>query len=230
MRRPRRTRCGSCGGMRSQAAFSSETRRAVQVVTGVEGHGLKPWREVITPHRDVRDGNMRGAEFAADLYWVSRGEGSREYVEPVEFFRRTYLTDGLRELLDGGGAADRRGPERVAGVEPADELRRRQDALDARAVAPAVRHAAGRVPGRGAKLLPVTSRCRPRGGSCWSATTSRRARQRRSPTGRRCIRCGESLPGSSGSRPAARRRRGGRTRSCVPPTRPGPTRPTRSAR
>jgi predicted AAA+ superfamily ATPase len=81
------------------AAFTSETRRAVQVVTGVEGHGLKPWREVITPHRDVRDGKMRGAEFAADLYWVSRGDGSREYVEPVEFFRRTYLTDGLRELL-----------------------------------------------------------------------------------------------------------------------------------
>src|ERR1700733_369449 len=81
------------------AAFSAETRRAVQVVTGVEGHGLKPWREVITPHKDVRDGNMRGAEFAADLYWVSKGEGSREYVDPVEFFRRTYLTDGLRELL-----------------------------------------------------------------------------------------------------------------------------------
>ena len=94
------------------AAFSSETRRAVQVVTGVEGHGLKPWREVITPHRDVRDGKMRGAEFAADLYWVSRGEGSREYVEPAEFFRRTYLTDGLRELLVA--AARRIGGDRNA--------------------------------------------------------------------------------------------------------------------
>ena len=44
----------------------------------------------------------------------------------------------------GGGAADRRRQERLAGVEPADELRRRQDALDARAVPPAVRHAACR--------------------------------------------------------------------------------------
>jgi hypothetical protein len=26
-----------------QAAFNSETRRVVQAVTGVEGHGLKPW-------------------------------------------------------------------------------------------------------------------------------------------------------------------------------------------
>jgi predicted AAA+ superfamily ATPase len=82
-----------------QAAFASETRRAVQAVTGVEGHGLKPWREVIMPHRDVRDGNLRGAEFAADLFYVSIGDGSREYVEPVEFFRRTYLTEGLRDLL-----------------------------------------------------------------------------------------------------------------------------------
>ena len=82
-----------------QAAFASETRRAVQAVTGVEGHGLKPWREVIMPHRDVRDGNLRGAEFAADLFYVSLGDGSREYVDPVEFFRRTYLTEGLRDLL-----------------------------------------------------------------------------------------------------------------------------------
>lgn len=82
-----------------QAAFASETRKAVQAVTGVEGAGLKPWRQVIIPHKDVRDGNMRGAEFAADLYYVSRGEASREYLEPVEFFRRTYLTEGLRDLL-----------------------------------------------------------------------------------------------------------------------------------
>jgi predicted AAA+ superfamily ATPase len=82
-----------------QAAFASETRRAVQAVTGVEGHGLKPWREVIMPHHDVRDGNLRGAEFAADLFYVSLGDGSAEYVDPVEFFRRTYLTEGLRDLL-----------------------------------------------------------------------------------------------------------------------------------
>ena len=82
-----------------QAAFATETRRAVQAVTGVEGYGLKPWREVIMPHQDVRDGNLRGAEFAADLHYVSLGDGSREYVDPVEFFRRTYLTDGLRDLV-----------------------------------------------------------------------------------------------------------------------------------
>ena len=30
---------------------------------------------------------------------MSLGDGSREYVDPVEFFRRTYLTEGLRDLL-----------------------------------------------------------------------------------------------------------------------------------
>ena len=82
-----------------QAAFQAETRRAVQSVAGVEGHGLKPWRDVIIPHHDVRSGNFRGAEFAADLYYVSLGDGSREYTDPMEFFRRTYLTEGLRDLL-----------------------------------------------------------------------------------------------------------------------------------
>ncbi|MGH7068736.1 MAG: Swt1 family HEPN domain-containing protein, partial [Acetobacteraceae bacterium] len=89
------------------ATYRSETRKAVQVVTGVEGHGLKAWREVITPHADVRSGTMRGAEFAADLHYVARGEGSREYVDPAEFFRRTYLTEGLKDLL--GRAARRIG-------------------------------------------------------------------------------------------------------------------------
>ena len=44
------------------------------------------------------------------------------------------------------GAAPGGRPERLAGHQPADELRRRQDALDARAVAPGVRHAARRLP------------------------------------------------------------------------------------
>jgi predicted AAA+ superfamily ATPase len=82
-----------------RAAIEAETRRAVRSAAGVEGLGLKPWREVIRPHQDVASGNFTAAEFAADLYFVSHGEGSREYVDPVEFFRRTYLTAGLKDLL-----------------------------------------------------------------------------------------------------------------------------------
>ncbi|HOH52509.1 MAG TPA: DUF499 domain-containing protein, partial [Candidatus Hydrogenedentes bacterium] len=41
------------------------------------------------------------AEFAADLWQVHLGEGAADYRDPVEFFRRTYLTDSLRRLLVG---------------------------------------------------------------------------------------------------------------------------------
>jgi len=73
------------------------TRRAP--VEGQPTGGLRPWREVITPHPDVAAGRYQQAEFAADLGQVQRGEGADEYRDPREFFRRTYLTEGLRHLL-----------------------------------------------------------------------------------------------------------------------------------
>ena len=63
---------------------------------------LKPWREVVSPHKDVASGRYQQAEFAADLWQVHIGEGSDEYKNPVEFFRRTFLTDSLSQLLAGG--------------------------------------------------------------------------------------------------------------------------------
>ncbi len=80
----------------------SEKRKAASVaIEGESVSGLKPWREVITPHKDVASGKYQQAEFAADLWQVHMGEGSDEYRNPVEFFRRTYLTHGLRDLLSG---------------------------------------------------------------------------------------------------------------------------------
>ena len=64
--------------------------------------GIKPWREVVTPHPDVQSGRYQQAEFAADLWQVHLGEGSDEYRNPVEFFRRTYLTQSLKGLLENG--------------------------------------------------------------------------------------------------------------------------------
>ena len=61
--------------------------------------GLKPWREVLRPHDDVASGNFHAAEFAADLSMVARGEGDSEYTDPVEFFQRTFLTSGLKDLI-----------------------------------------------------------------------------------------------------------------------------------
>lgn len=70
--------------------------------TAVEGKpaaGLLPWREVVTPHPDVASGRYQQAEFAADLWQVFLGEGSDEYKDPVEFYRRTFITEGLQKLL-----------------------------------------------------------------------------------------------------------------------------------
>lgn len=79
--------------------------------------GLRPWREVLVPHEDVATGNFKASEFAADLFKVANHstDVSREYSDPVEFFNRTYLTEGLRELI--GGAVDRlRGDANAAPV------------------------------------------------------------------------------------------------------------------
>lgn len=70
---------------------------------------LMPWREIIAPHKDVASGNYQQAEFAADLWQVHLGEGTDEYRNPVEFFRRTYLTESLKNLLSNGA-------KRIAGV------------------------------------------------------------------------------------------------------------------
>ena len=63
--------------------------------------GLMPWREVVEPHQDVATGEFQQAEFAADLAKVHNGSAPSEYKNPTEFFARTYLTEGLSNLLIG---------------------------------------------------------------------------------------------------------------------------------
>lgn len=78
----------------------TDARKAA--VTPVEGRpagNLRSWREIVTPHPDVASGRYQQAEFAADLWQVYLGEGSDEYKDPTEFFRRTFLTEGLKQLL-----------------------------------------------------------------------------------------------------------------------------------
>jgi predicted AAA+ superfamily ATPase len=74
-------------------------RQTAQPIEGMPSGNLKPWREVVMPHRDVATGQYQQAEFAADLHQVWRDEAEDEYGKPDEFFRRTFLTDGLRDLL-----------------------------------------------------------------------------------------------------------------------------------
>ena len=61
---------------------------------------LRPWREVAVPHEDVLKGTFQQAEFAADLSRVHEGTATPEYQNPSLFFQRTFITEGMRLLLD----------------------------------------------------------------------------------------------------------------------------------
>ncbi len=88
--------------------YEREARRSQKTATNAidaprtTQAGLKPWRMVIQPHPDVQNDDFTKAEFAADLTKVLRGEAAPEYGDAKEFFRRTYLTEGLRDLIING--------------------------------------------------------------------------------------------------------------------------------
>ena len=64
------------------------------------GNGvLKPWLEVMRPTSDVGEGSLEQAEFAANIQQVLDGTAPTVYGDPVEFFRRTHITTGIRNLL-----------------------------------------------------------------------------------------------------------------------------------
>ncbi len=65
----------------------------------VRAEGLPSWRAVMLPNSDVMQGRYSKAEFAADLDKVAKNEAELEYQDPVEFFSRTYVTQGMKGLL-----------------------------------------------------------------------------------------------------------------------------------
>lgn len=85
-----------------QARKASRRATATAPTEGQPAGGLKPWREIATPHPDVASGQYQQAEFAADLWEVFLDRGSDEYRDPTEFYRRTFITEGLGQLLKNG--------------------------------------------------------------------------------------------------------------------------------
>lgn len=83
--------------------YADEARRDTRAQTNMPGLGaddLTPWREVLKPHADIAANDFARAEFAADLYQVATGnEQASDYNDAVEFYSRTYLTEGLKTLL-----------------------------------------------------------------------------------------------------------------------------------
>nr|CBH38392.1 conserved hypothetical protein [uncultured archaeon] len=57
------------------------------------------WYDIVEPHQDIKDGNFDEAVFAADLGNVALGNAPVDYNEPAQFFKKTYFTDGITNLL-----------------------------------------------------------------------------------------------------------------------------------
>ena len=73
---------------------------------------LKPWRRVVAPRWEVRDGrSFSPDEFAIGLEQVAAGTAPRDYGGPARFFARTVFTRALR---DHAGMALRRPAGRTA--------------------------------------------------------------------------------------------------------------------
>lgn len=87
------------GSMASSAGSVEAPKKSSGVMQTTSMAGLPSWRKVIEPHPDVAQGRYKNAEFAADLDQVARGEGAYEYRDPIEFFSRTYVTEGMKGLL-----------------------------------------------------------------------------------------------------------------------------------
>ena len=60
---------------------------------------MKPWKETISPRADVREGRTNQSDFAVDLMKVVNGAAPEEYQDAHLFFERTYMTQGIAELL-----------------------------------------------------------------------------------------------------------------------------------
>jgi hypothetical protein len=80
---------------------------------------MKPWHEVINPHRDIRAGRFDESVFAADLSDVVADRGPLEYRDAELFFRKTYPTQGLVSLLSAIASrlSGKRGGEAVIQIQ-----------------------------------------------------------------------------------------------------------------
>lgn len=70
------------------------------VSIGDKNMSLPNWWQVTTPHKDIREGKLQEAIFAADLGDVVYGKAPVEYKDPSTFFQKTYLTQGIQNLLE----------------------------------------------------------------------------------------------------------------------------------
>lgn len=92
-------------GVAAPVAAPKERRETLSLplaepqVTPTNGSSLRPWIEVALPHPDVLQNRFKQSEFAADLFAVDSGNASGDYINPRDFFRITFLTEGLKRVV-----------------------------------------------------------------------------------------------------------------------------------
>ena len=97
---------------------------------------LRPWRDIAEPRKDIADGSFDESLFAADLGLVDRGRGPADYLDPVTFCEKTYLTENLYAFLGELTARLSGDMSSACRVSPADGVRWRQDPHPARGLSP----------------------------------------------------------------------------------------------
>ncbi len=60
---------------------------------------MTAWYDIVEPHEDIKKGNFDESIFAAKLGDVVLGKAAVDYNEPSLFFKKTYFTEGITNLL-----------------------------------------------------------------------------------------------------------------------------------
>ena len=61
---------------------------------------MKPFTQVAVPHEDIVKGRLEMDVFAADLWQVAQGKAPDDYQNPDLFFRKTFMTSGLKNIIE----------------------------------------------------------------------------------------------------------------------------------
>jgi len=61
---------------------------------------MKPFHTIAVPHKDIIEGRLTMDVFAADLWETYKKRAPSEYRDAELFFKKTYITNGLKNLLD----------------------------------------------------------------------------------------------------------------------------------